>query len=108
MRNFRNNDNITHNVKRTSRELSLLLCAAMALTPEDVALPNEDVLPLKIHPKGENNSVEFLKRWITDNQEWLDQKLLEHGKHCLVSRATTEQIRLGDFLIISFGQYPWY
>ena len=70
----------------------------MALTPEDVALPNEDVLPLKIHPKGENNSVEFLKRWIADNQEWLDQKLLEHGKRCLVSRATTEQTSVSETL----------
>ena len=38
-------------------------------------------LPLKIGPRGDKDTVDFLKRWIAENKEWLDQKLLEHGKH---------------------------
>ena len=51
----------------------------MALSIDDVTVSGKDILPLKIHPKGENKSAEFLKKWIGANKAWLDQKLLEHG-----------------------------
>ena len=54
-----------------------------ALSSDDVNVLSSDSegpLPLKIWPKGDNNSVEFLKQWIADNKAWLDQKLLEHGE----------------------------
>ena len=36
--------------------------------------------PLFVQPKDGNNSLEFLKSWTSENREWLDQKLLEHGE----------------------------
>ena len=37
-------------------------------------------VPLFVRPKDGNSSVEFLKEWAQANKDWLDQKLLEHGK----------------------------
>lgn len=56
-----------------------MLVHIMALTVADVTV--EGILPLKIGPKDGNTSTEYLKKWIAVNKEWLDQKLLEHGKH---------------------------
>ena len=51
----------------------------MALSIADVNVSN-DVLPLKIRPKNDDTSIHFLKEWMAANKNWLDQKLLEHGK----------------------------
>ena len=37
-------------------------------------------LPLIVRPKDGNDSLMFLKSWVAENKEWLDHKLLEHGK----------------------------
>ena len=39
----------------------------------------EESLPLIIRSKVGNESVTFLKNWITENKEWIEAKLLEHG-----------------------------
>ena len=39
-----------------------------------------ETLPLIIRPKNvESSSVNYLKQWITENQETLDRQLLEYG-----------------------------
>ena len=58
----------------------------------DVCVVSEDgpeSLPLIVRPKDGNSSVEFIKRWVSDNKDWIDEKLLEHGscmlhphRHC--------------------------
>ena len=37
-------------------------------------------LPLIVRPKDGNDSLIFLKSWVAENKEWLDHKLLEHGR----------------------------
>ncbi len=55
----------------------------MALTTVTAVTISTDVLPLKISPKDGNTSLQFLKKWMAANKDWLDQKLLEHGiDHC--------------------------
>lgn len=51
----------------------------MALSVAAVSVSN-DVLPLKIQSKDGNTSIHFLKEWMRANKDWLDQKLLEHGR----------------------------
>ncbi len=47
---------------------------------EGVLISSEsDALPLIIRAKEGQNSVAFLKQWITENKEWLDAQLLQHG-----------------------------
>lgn len=43
-------------------------------------------LPLMIRPEGGNNSVDFLKSWIAENKQWLNDKLLEHGEPGFVAK----------------------
>ena len=39
-----------------------------------------DTLPLVIKPKNvESSSVDYLKQWINENQEILDEQLLKYG-----------------------------
>jgi len=38
-------------------------------------------LPLIVKPKDGNDSLAFLKSWVAENGEWIDQKLLEHGRY---------------------------
>ena len=44
-------------------------------------------LPLMIRPEQGNTSVNFLKTWIAENKQWLDEKLLEYGEPSLPSRG---------------------
>ena len=47
-----------------------------------------ETLPLIIQPKNsESRSVEYLKEWITDNQETINEHLLTYGMKCIVSRS---------------------
>ena len=36
-------------------------------------------LPLFIEPKGDKDSVEYLKRWVGENKKWLKEKIVQHG-----------------------------
>ena len=52
------------------------------MQPTDVCVVSKDgpeSLPLIVRPKDGNSSVEFIKRWVSDNKDWIDEKLLEHG-----------------------------
>lgn len=41
-----------------------------------------EALPLVVRPATtRNESSEFLRSWVSKNKEWLDQKLLQHGKN---------------------------
>ena len=45
-----------------------------------VTNPDGDTLPLVIKPKNvESSSVDYLKQWINENQETLDEQLLKYG-----------------------------
>ena len=48
-------------------------------TPEGVSVDSESDLPLIIRATEGNDSVHYLKNWITDNKSWLEAKMLEHG-----------------------------
>ncbi len=37
--------------------------------------------PLFVRPKDGNDSLDFLMTWIGNNKEWIDGKLLEHGRY---------------------------
>ncbi len=52
----------------------------MALTSIAAVTVSTDTLPLKISPRDGNTSLQFLKEWMAANKDWLDQKLLEHGR----------------------------
>ena len=45
-----------------------------------VTNPDGDTLPLVIKPKNvESSNVDYLKQWINENQETLDEQLLTYG-----------------------------
>ena len=52
----------------------------MAWTSIAAVTVSTDALPLKISPRDGNTSLQFLKEWMAANKDWLDQKLLEHGR----------------------------
>ena len=63
------------------------MSASMALEDVNVLTCDDgEQLPLKIGPRGSKDTVDFLKSWIVENKEWLDQKLLEHGNNdCVIN-----------------------
>lgn len=51
----------------------------MSLQQVDYGIREDgEPLPLFVRPK-DDNSKQFLQRWLDNNKEWLEQKLLEHG-----------------------------
>ena len=52
----------------------------MALADLQVTMGEVGSLPFRINPKNGNNSVAFLKQWISENKELLDNILLQHGE----------------------------
>ena len=59
----------------------------MALTSIAAVTVSTDTLPLKISPRDGNTSLQFLKEWMAANKDWLDQKLLEHGRPLYIKLA---------------------
>ena len=49
-------------------------------TELEVTMGEVGSLPFRINPKNGNNSVAFLKQWISENKELLDNILLQHGE----------------------------
>ena len=74
---------------RMCRQLDGILPHAiiMALTSIAAVTVSTDALPLKISPRDGNTSLQFLKEWMAANKDWLDQKLLEHGRPLYIKPA---------------------
>ena len=49
-------------------------------TELEVTMGEVGSLPFRINPKNSNNSVAFLKQWISESKELLDNILLQHGE----------------------------
>ena len=64
--------------------------------PEGVSVDSESNLPLIIRATEGNDSVHYLKKWITDNKSWLEAKMLEHGTSCQVCRKNLSEMRGED------------